>query len=128
MYTCTIGGKKYKQEKCTARALYEMGDAQKVLQEINAATRGESSATDLSVKDAMDKLLDWFCLFFGNQFTRDDVLDNYPSDSIIEDIVMCMAQVSAHVSDALTAFPTRAATRPPKKKKTWLTRLIKGKN
>ena len=40
----------------------------------------------IGITDAMDVMIRWFCLLFGNQFSPDDVLDGYPMDRLMHDI------------------------------------------
>ena len=39
----------------------------------------------------------------------DDVLDNYPVDRLMHDIVIALFAVQAQTTDVLSAFPTTAA-------------------
>ena len=79
MITCTLNGKKYTVDFITGRALREMEPAAKMYSRIvalsNAALKGESpqDAKELSIGEAMDVMIRWFCVLFGNQFTPDDV-------------------------------------------------------
>ena len=54
----------------------------------------------------------WFCILFQNQFTPDDVLDNYPVDRLMHDIALALMAVQAQTTDVLSDFPTMAATEP----------------
>ena len=54
----------------------------------------------------------WFCILFQNQFTPDDVLDNYPVDRLMHDIALALMAVQAQTTDVLSDFPTTAATEP----------------
>ena len=38
----------------------------------------------------MDVMIRWFCLLFGNQFAPDNVLDGYPVDRLMHDIMMAL--------------------------------------
>lgn len=86
MITCTLNGKKYAVDFITGRALREMEPAAKMYSRIvalsSAALKGETpeDAGELSIGEAMDVMIRWFCILFGNQFTPDDVLDHYPVD------------------------------------------------
>ena len=53
----------------------------------NAVLKGETpvDAGELSIAGAMDVMIRWFCILFGNQFTPDDVLDYYPVDRLMHD-------------------------------------------
>ena len=84
MITCTLKDKKYAVDFISGRALREMEPAAKMYAKIvalsNAAVKGEEIPQEqqISVTDAMDVMIRWFCLLFGNQFSPDDVLDGYP--------------------------------------------------
>ena len=80
----------------------------------NAAVKGEEIPQEqqISVTDAMDVMIRWFCLLFGNQFTPDDVLDGYPVDRLMHDIALALMAVQAQTTDVLSDFPTTAATEP----------------
>ncbi len=77
----------------------------------NAALKGESIAEDqkLKISEAMDEMIRWFCLLFGNQFTPDEVLDGYPVDRLMHDIALALMAVQAQTTDILNEFPTKAA-------------------
>ena len=66
----------------------------------------------ISVTDAMDVMIRWFCLLFGNQFTSDDVLDGYPVDRLMHDIALALMAVQTQTTEILSEFPTKAATEP----------------
>ena len=66
----------------------------------------------ISVTDAMDVMIRWFCILFQNQFTPDDVLDNYPVDRLMHDIALALMAVQTQTTDVLSDFPTTAATEP----------------
>ena len=75
-----------------------------------SAVKGESiEDEDLNIPEAMDVLIRWFCLLFQNQFTADDVLDNYPVDRLMHDIVLALFAVQAQTTEILSDFPTTAA-------------------
>ena len=54
----------------------------------------------------------WFCILFQNQFSPDDVLDNYPVDRLMHDIALALMAVQAQTTDVLSDFPTMAAMEP----------------
>ena len=60
----------------------------------------------------MDTMIKWFCLVFGNQFTPDELLDNYPVDRLMHDIALTLMAVQAQTTSILSEFPTTAATEP----------------
>ena len=96
MITCTLKDKKYAVDFISGRALREMEPAAKMYAKIvalsNVAVKGEEIPQDqqISVTDAMDVMIRWFCLLFGNQFGPDDVLDGYPVDRLMHDIALAL--------------------------------------
>ena len=66
----------------------------------------------ISVTDAMDVMIRWFCLLFGNQFGPDDVLDGYPVDRLMHDIALALMAVQTQTTEILSEFPTKAAKEP----------------
>ena len=115
MISCTLGDKKYTIDFVNGRALREMEPAAKMYGRIvalsNAALKGETSvdAGELSIADAMDVMIRWFCILFGNQFTPDDVLDHYPVDRLMHDIALALMAVQTQTTSILNDFPTKAA-------------------
>ncbi len=115
MITCTLGGQKYTVDFVSGRALREIEPAAKMYGRIvalsNAAIKGKMSADadQLSVADAMDEMIKWFCILFGNQFTPDDVLDKYPVDRLMHDIALALMAVQTQTTNILDEFPTKAA-------------------
>ena len=115
MITCTLNGRKYSVDFITGRALREMEPAAKMYSRIvalsNAALKGElpEDAKELSIGEAMDELIRWFCVLFGNQFTPDDVLDYYPVDRLMHDIALALMAVQTQTTGILDEFPTKAA-------------------
>ena len=115
MITCTLNNKKYSVDFITGRALREMEPAAKVYGKIvaisQAAMKGETIEVDeqLSIPQAMDVMIRWFCLLFGNQFTPDDVLDHYPVDRLMHDIALALMAVQTQTTSVLNEFPTKAA-------------------
>ncbi len=115
MITCTLGGQKYTVDFVSGRALREIEPAAKMYGRIvalsNAAIKGEmpADADQLSVADAMDEMIKWFCILFGNQFTPDDVLDKYPVDRLMHDIALALMAVQTQTTNILDEFPTKAA-------------------
>ena len=61
----------------------------------------------------MDVMIRWFCILFQNQFTPDDVLDNYPVDRLMHDIALALMAVQTQTTDVLSDFPTKAAEATP---------------
>ena len=115
MITCTLNGKKYTVDFITGRALREMEPAAKMYSRIvalsSAALKGEppEDAKELSIGEAMDVMIRWFCILFGNQFTPDDVLDHYPVDRLMHDIALALMAVQTQTTEILGEFPTKAA-------------------
>lgn len=112
MFKITVKGKEHIIETVTPRALYEMGPALEMFAKIGKATaaaeKGEPVQDDTDLKAAMDVLLDWFVIFCGKRFTKEDLLDGYPADSIITDIALALRSVQSGVTAALKEFPTTA--------------------
>jgi hypothetical protein len=84
----------------------------------NAAVKGEqvSQEQQISIPEAMDVMIRWFCLLFGNQFAPDEVLDGYPVDRLMHDIALALMAVQAQTTDILDEFPTKAAQTEESKK------------
>lgn len=115
MISCTLNGKKYTVDFVSGRALREMEPAAQMYGRIvaisNAALKGEApeDAKNLSIGEALDVMIRWFCLLFGNQFTPDDVLDYYPVDRMMHDIALALMAVQTQTTEILDEFPTKAA-------------------
>ncbi len=115
MITCKLGDKKYTVDFVSGRALREMEPAAKMYAKIvalsNAAVKGETVTEDekFTIPEAMDVMIHWFCLLFGNQFTSDDVLDGYPVDRLMHDIALALMAVQTQTTEILSEFPTKAA-------------------
>lgn len=119
MITCTLVEKKYTVDFISGRALREMEPAAKMYGRIvalsNAAVKGEVIPEDqqVAIPEAMDVMVQWFCLLFGNQFTPDDVLDGYPVDRLMHDIALALMAVQTQTTQILDEFPTKAARTAP---------------
>ena len=117
MISCTLNGKKYTVDFVSGRALREMEPAAQMYGRIvtisDAALKGEvlEDAKNLSIGEALDVMIRWFCLLFGNQFTPDDVLDYYPVDRMMHDIALALMAVQTQTTEILDEFPTKAAKR-----------------
>ena len=115
MITCTLNNHKYNVDFVSGRALREMEPAAQMYGRIvaisNAALKGEvpEDAKNLSIGEALDVMIRWFCLLFGNQFTPDDVLDYYPVDRMMHDIALALMAVQTQTTEILDEFPTKAA-------------------
>ena len=114
MITCTLGERKYTVDFISGRALREMEPAAKMYGKIvaisNAALKGETvpDTEQLTINDAMDVMIKWFCLLFQNQFTPDEVLDGYPVDRLMHDIALALMAVQSQTTEILSDFPTKA--------------------
>ena len=77
----------------------------------NKLIKGETIQTDdqISIPEAMDVMIRWFCILFGNQFTPDEVLDYYPVDRLMHDIALALMAVQTQTTGVLDEFPTKAA-------------------
>ena len=115
MITCKLKDKTYSVDFVSGRALREMEPAAKMYGHIiavaNAAAKGEevSDAENISISGAMDEMIKWFCILFGNQFTPDDVLDGYPVDRLMHDLALTLMAVQTQTTEVLSEFPTKAA-------------------
>ena len=115
MITCTLNNHKYTVDFVAGRALRELEPAAQMYGRIvaisNAALKGEvpEDAKNLSIGEALDVMIRWFCLLFGNQFTPDDVLDYYPVDRMMHDIALALMAVQTQTTEILDEFPTKAA-------------------
>lgn len=115
MISCTLNGKKYTVDFVSGRALREMEPAAQMYGRIvaisNAALKGEvpEDAKNLSISEALDVMICWFCLLFSNQFSPDDVLDYYPVDRMMHDIALALMAVQTQTTEILDEFPTKAA-------------------
>ena len=119
MITCTLGKQKYTVDFVSGRALRELEPAAKMYARIvslsNAAVKGETlpEGETLNIADAMDVMIRWFCILFGNQFTPDEVLDGYPVDRLMHDIAFALMAVQSQTTEILDEFPTKAAQAQP---------------
>ena len=119
MISCTLNEKKYTVDFVSGRALREMEPAAQMYGRIvaisNAALKGEvpEDAKNLSIGEALDVMIRWFCLLFGNQFTPDEVLDGYPVDRLMHDIALALMAVQTQTTEILDEFPTKAAQEVP---------------
>ena len=115
MVTCTLNGKEYRIDFVTGRALREIEPAAKMYSRVvalsNAAVNGGdlSDADQLTVAEALDVMIKWFCLLFQNQFTPDELLDGYPMDRLMHDIAFALMAVQTQTTNILDSFPTKAA-------------------
>ena len=119
MITCALRDRKYSVDFISGRALREMEPAAqmyaKVVRLSELAVQGKEIAEEdkFTIADAMDVMIRWFCILFGNQFTPDDVLDNYPVDRLMHDVALALMAVQTQTTDVLSDFPTKAAEATP---------------
>ena len=116
MVTCTLNGKKYTMDFVTGRALREIDEAAEMYRRLVSITVAASEGKDVSnetltVREAMDVMVKWFCLLFNNQFTPDAIYDYYPADSIIHDVSTAIMAVQAQTTDVLSEFPMKPAAK-----------------
>lgn len=115
MVTCTLGGKKYSVDFISGRAMREMEPASKMYGKLvslsKAAVEGKDvSEEKLTVADALDTMVKWFCILFGNQFTPDEMYDYYPADRMMHDIALALMAVQTQTTEVLDSFPTIPVT------------------
>ena len=115
MVTCTLADKKYSVDFISGRALREMEPASKMYGKLvalsKAAIDGEDvSGEKLTVSDALDTMVKWFCILFGNQFSPDEVYDHYPADRLMHDIALSIMAVQSQTTEVLDSFPTQPVT------------------
>ena len=115
MITGKLKDKTYTVDFISGRALREMEPAAKMYSKIvaisNAAVNGQdvSDADQVTVSEALDVMIHWFCLLFQNQFTPDELLDGYPVDRLMHDIAFALMAVQTQTTNILDSFPTKAA-------------------
>lgn len=107
--TIKLNGKTYTQDYVRARALREIGPAKDWIKKMEEAEKEGRELTGTEWQEATKTLIRWFCLFFGGQFTEDEVLDGYPSDNLIHDIVVAAMATIMQTTRALQDFPLTAA-------------------
>ena len=119
MITCTLRDKKYAVDFVSGRALREMEPAiqmyTKIVHISELAAKGQAIPEDakFTIAGAMDTMIRWFCILFQNQFTPDEVLDNYPVDRLMHDMALALVAVQSQTTDILSDFPTTAAKENP---------------
>ena len=119
MISCSLNGKKYTMDFVTGRALREIDEAADMYRRLVQITTDASEGKDMSgetltVREAMDVMVKWFCLLFNNQFTPDDMYDYYPADRIMHDISTAILAVQTQATDVLSEFPTNPAAEKTK--------------
>ncbi len=119
MITCKLLDKTYRVDFVTGRALREIEPAAKMYSKIvelsNRAMKGDEIPPEeqISIPDAMDVMMQWFCVLFQHQFTVDDLLDGYPVDRLLHDIALALMAVQTQTTEVLDEFPTKAAQAEP---------------
>ncbi len=114
MVTCTLGGKKYSVDFVSGRALREMEPASKMYGKLLALSKAAMEGQDVSdekltIPEALDTMVKWFCILFGNQFTPDEMYDYYPADRLMHDIALAIMAVQTQTTEVLDSFPTKPA-------------------
>ena len=61
----------------------------------------------LTIPEALDTMVKWFCILFGGQFSPDDVYDHYPADRLMHDIALAIMAVQTQTTEVLDSFPTK---------------------
>ena len=112
MVTCTLGADKYSVDFISGRALREMEPASKMYGRLvalsKAAVEGQDVSNEqLTIPEALDTMVKWFCILFGNQFSVDDIYDHYPADRLMHDIALAIMAVQTQTTEVLDAFPTK---------------------
>ena len=112
MVTCTLGADKYSVDFISGRALREMEPASKMYGRLvalsKAAVEGQDVSNEqLTIPEALDTMVKWFCILFGNQFSVDDVYDHYPADRLMHDIALAIMAVQTQTTEVLDFFPTK---------------------
>ena len=112
MVTCTLGDKKYSVDFISGRALREMEPASKMYGKLVALSKAAVEGQDVSdekltIPEALDTMVKWFCILFGVQFTPDEVYDHYPADRLMHDIALAIMAVQTQTTEVLDSFPTK---------------------
>lgn len=112
MVTCTLGDKKYSVDFISGRALREMEPASKMYGKLVALSKAAVEGQDVSdekltIPEALDTMVKWFCILFNVQFTPDEVYDHYPADRLMHDIALAIMAVQAQTTEVLDSFPTK---------------------
>ncbi|MEA5015296.1 MAG: hypothetical protein VB099_12105 [Candidatus Limiplasma sp.] len=115
MVTCHLREKTYHVDFISGRALREIEPAAKMYAKVvklsEIAAKGEKIQAEdqFSIVKAMDVMIPWFCVLFGNQFGPEEVLDNYPADRLMYGIALSIMAVQTQATEVLDEFPTKAA-------------------
>ena len=101
MIRIDLDGKIYRVNYVSASALKAIDSLLPVLKS------GPERGTRRSFSQDLDKMVQWFCLLFNNQFSIEDVYASYPSDYLLRDIFLALMAVKSNNSLALVSFPTK---------------------
>ena len=93
-----LSDKKYTVPMITGRAMRQIGDMDDLYK--------KASENEPIPPEDMDIAASWLCLLFRDQFTPDDVYDEYPNDRFWVDIFTIYLSVKNSVTDKLSEFPT----------------------
>ena len=112
MVTCTLGDRKYSVDFISGRALREMEPASKMYGKLVALSKAAVEGQDVSdekltIPEALDTMVKWFCILFNVQFTPDEVYDHYPADRLMHDIALAIMAVQTQTTEVLDSFPTK---------------------
>ena len=115
MINCTLGEKTYSVDFITGRALREMEPASKMYGKLVALSKlavdgQDVSGEKLTIPEALDTMVKWFCILFANQFSPDDIYDHYPADRLMHDIALAIMAVQTQTTEVLDSFPTKPVT------------------
>ncbi len=96
----------------SGRALREMEPASKMYGKLVALSKAAVEGQDVSdekltIPEALDTMVKWFCILFGSQFSPDDVYDHYPADRLMHDIALAIMAVQTQTTEVLDSFPTK---------------------
>ena len=103
MFQVKLGEKVYRVDYVSASALYGIDHLMPVLNPKKGPLFPGEFGRDL------DKLVNWFCQLFNNQFSLEEVYANYPADCLLRDIFFALMAVRSNMSEALVSFPTKLA-------------------
>lgn len=111
--TLTLGGKTYRIEKVPIRAVAEMDKAWEMYRRlVRAATDDTAEENSTGFAEVIEALAEWMVILFGRQFTLDELMDQYPSESFLSDAGLIMHAVLGRVTHKLEDFPTQARATP----------------
>ncbi len=106
MHKITIGENTYTVPFFKGRVQRDSGEVGRIYKKIAEGDEG----TTLEPEE-MDALADWFCSAFNNQFTPDDLWDNYPVDDLVKDVFALYLAMMSLNTRVLEVFPIPAAVK-----------------